>query len=387
MSVHCAARLFLYSIFLVFPWCFAVAESQDVSCQIRVKTDLSVTELMNHLNCKPVPVGESVVVHDEAAENSPTNVPRNYILRKKDAKTFQVVINPKFYSGGLSQVLDTFSSEESAAAKKMRAKVQGCLAEANSHFLGPNGEKFEMILAPPDSKNPEEKKIEAPVKILSAKERSHSKGYAENIDCPAIVHESLHLTGLADEYVELAGGAKCRIDGSPSSIMGGALTLSDSLKSFEKRQLYSMVSGELCVCISPELCSGKESSSRCDEPGFAKRFHSIHMAVNNGDQPDPTSSLKRSVVAMNMSVGMGMTPNANSMAKTSPKILNMKVVNYDSVPKESYLLPAHFRFITEPNCRASNKMYTNCGKQIWRVLDFTACPEMPDYCKNGEWQK
>ena len=102
-----------------------------------------------------------------------------------------------------------FSKEE--APDHYRERVQKCLAEASQKLLGPNGEKLKIQIKNPSARrNSSEKKsqcwkspgVTKYISIGSKDHRSNSKKYSSDIDCPAITHEILHLTGLCDEYKE-----------------------------------------------------------------------------------------------------------------------------------------------------------------------------------------
>ena len=93
-----------------------------------------------------------------------------------------------------------------------RDRVQKCLKQANKRLLGPEGEKLKISLSRPRTpvKNSENKgecpsspiQETIPIGIGSSNHRPDSSKYNSDIDCSAITHEILHLTGLCDEYKE-----------------------------------------------------------------------------------------------------------------------------------------------------------------------------------------
>ena len=101
-----------------------------------------------------------------------------------------------------------------------RDRVQKCLKQANKRLLGPEGEKLKISLSRPRPvvKNSEENSENQgecpssplqetiPIGIGSSNHRPNSSKYDSGIDCPAITHEILHLTGLCDEYKEIRTG-------------------------------------------------------------------------------------------------------------------------------------------------------------------------------------
>ena len=95
-----------------------------------------------------------------------------------------------------------------------RYRVQKCLEQANKRMLGPGGEKLKISISRPPVKKLKKrvKCFQPPLKdsisigIASTNHRSTSKKYESDIDCPSIIHEILHLTGLCDEYNETLSG-------------------------------------------------------------------------------------------------------------------------------------------------------------------------------------
>ena len=92
--------------------------------------------------------------------------------------------------------------------------VQKCLKKANTKMLGPEGEKFQIVIEElPDKKDDFCQKT-TEIKITSKDHRSNNLKYESNISCPLIIHEVLHLLGLCDEYKERTKGFYVSDDGS-----------------------------------------------------------------------------------------------------------------------------------------------------------------------------
>jgi hypothetical protein len=99
--------------------------------------------------------------------------------------------------------------EDPARELKMRMKVNECLQRTNEFLTQPNGEKLDLRLVPgPES-------VQHTVN-LSHTERANTGEWSDLTDheierdaldyCPTMVHEILHMMGLADEYEERASG-------------------------------------------------------------------------------------------------------------------------------------------------------------------------------------
>ncbi len=137
-------------------------------------------------------------------EKQVTNHPYSYTVRREQDGSFSIPLNLTFtadedYDGEIPK------DQVPAQYKK---KVRECLKKANSKMLGPNGEKLKIVLEDPPNKkqDPCQEQSAEQIKIGSREHRSNAGKYKSDIDCPTIVHEVLHLTGLCDEYKETARG-------------------------------------------------------------------------------------------------------------------------------------------------------------------------------------
>ena len=84
-------------------------------------------------------------------------------------------------------------------------RVKRCMGKANQKMLGPNGEKLRIVIKGPEESDNKCESVKN-IRIGSKDHRSNASKYEENIDCPTITHEILHLTGLCDEYEERLRG-------------------------------------------------------------------------------------------------------------------------------------------------------------------------------------
>ena len=89
-----------------------------------------------------------------------------------------------------------------------RKYVQSCIETANKKLLGPKNEKLIIDIQPPAAKqhNCSKAKDTHEIKIGNKHHRTSSIKYSSSVDCPAVVHEILHLLGLVDEYKEKKHG-------------------------------------------------------------------------------------------------------------------------------------------------------------------------------------
>ena len=79
-----------------------------------------------------------------------------------------------------------------------------CVSYANKRMFLPDGTKMKIVL-----QTPQEESCSAHVQTIRIGSNSHRHEYTKyghNIDCGALTHELLHLTGMVDSYpVETAG--------------------------------------------------------------------------------------------------------------------------------------------------------------------------------------
>ena len=79
-------------------------------------------------------------------------------------------------------------------------KVRNCINDFNPALLGPNGERLNIEIK--DYYGDSRCIPRHSISIQSSRSRSNAESYEADIDCPAIIHEVLHLLGLNDEYTE-----------------------------------------------------------------------------------------------------------------------------------------------------------------------------------------
>lgn len=160
----------------------------------------------NKDNCDPLETGEQRHVKKD-------NFSQDFMLRKTAENKHQIVLNLDFAykTGGLSP-------------NEMMNRVRQCLKNINPN-LGSEDNQLEIIAITPEeakSKPSLSKLAPAKISIEGPNFRSHSASYSDAAECTTIVHETLHLLGLCDEYPERDKSlmnATCRIVTTQDSIM------------------------------------------------------------------------------------------------------------------------------------------------------------------------
>ena len=123
---------------------------------------------------------------------------KQYIVARELDGTYSIPLYFNFvprpdYDGGLKkeEVHDHYTK-----------RVQRCIEKANKKMIGPNGEKFRIIVNSPEPSLENSRCKGIDIYIDSKDYRSDARGYASDIICNEITYEVLHNFGLQDEYRE-----------------------------------------------------------------------------------------------------------------------------------------------------------------------------------------
>lgn len=155
---------------------------------------ISISAFADSKFCKPLEIGQSFTVNNSRL-GSKTKIPQKYSLRRDSENEFSAFVNINFKLKGSLKQNPEF-------AKSFRAKVENCFRAKEHKLVDEMGRKIKLHLFDPSV----HQDIEAPkavrVSIQNTQRRSHSKSYFHEATCETIVHETLHLMGLNDEYEE-----------------------------------------------------------------------------------------------------------------------------------------------------------------------------------------
>lgn len=147
-----------------------------------------------------------------------------YALRRNPNGGFDVLLNYDFrpYTGP--------NSAGAPTPDQMRASVAQCLQQASPFLNGPDGIHLNMVLmgpeeiqAMPSGQRPPSHQVNIQPATLEngALYRGNSGNFTTSMGCETILHESMHVLGLCDEYREgspyLVG--ICRISTMPNTLM------------------------------------------------------------------------------------------------------------------------------------------------------------------------
>lgn len=179
--------------------------------------------------------GETVVLE---ATNRFTEA-TSYALRQGSNGEVQALIDIKFQSENQNLDLAAFAR-----------RYQSCLDEARPFLKGPEGQQLEIRLLTdaekeraPRSSIPSQNVMEVHPTLL----RENTGNISLSSSCPAILHETLHLLGLEDEYAD--SEFPCRITPKTNTIMGSHLSAT------EESQV------KVCDCPAESTCGRVFSGS------------------------------------------------------------------------------------------------------------------------------
>ncbi len=108
-------------------------------------------------------------------------------------ESYEALVNLRF--------LDSNGNFSEALATKYQALAQNCYDQVSPKLRGPHGELIKIALAQtrPELPAAQETRIKINKHWLF---RSNSHEWKNHAGCPLIIHETLHLLGLVDEYLE-----------------------------------------------------------------------------------------------------------------------------------------------------------------------------------------
>ena len=187
--------------------------------------------------CRDLHIGESYLVKNETA----TTYTANYTLRRNSILQYEAFVNIKFSYKWRVEKPREFNSKE-----KVRQRVTSCFNKYQNALKDEYGREIKLTLWDKSMKGIKKPKSNK-VKLVSKGLRSTSSDWSLDLKCFTIVHETLHLLGLADEYSEaISGDAKssdlyeCRAIGRSDSLMGGVIEDTES-SALYPGHIYSLI--------------------------------------------------------------------------------------------------------------------------------------------------
>jgi hypothetical protein len=140
-----------------------------------------------------------------------------------------------------------FLAEANASADavaRARSSARSCLASISHKLRGPKGERLRILLSQDRPNQPAPAAVQ--VRVHRSFQRPNSGNWEEGMNCPTVVHETLHLLGLVDEYRENGGADParqrfdCRSVGPRSSIMAAQVFAYQRVNADDLSQFFNM---------------------------------------------------------------------------------------------------------------------------------------------------
>lgn len=148
-----------------------------------------------------------------------------YGIRRNADGGYDVLLNYEFRSMSASnQAIAMAANEHIPTPTEMMNRTRECFAEASPFLKGPGGETLNFQALTPTEVSALPRDQRPPlwsIDIVNNAQRGHNRAYASRFPCSTIIHETLHVLGLCDEYQEndLNLRGRCRITSMPNTIM------------------------------------------------------------------------------------------------------------------------------------------------------------------------
>lgn len=144
--------------------------------------------------CKPLEIGQSFTVN-HSDNKSKTKVEQKYTLKRESEDVYEAYLNLDFKIKGELKKIPGFKQQ-------FEAKVDGCFDRYEQKLTDELGRTIKLKRFRSDLHSDIIKPQSVSIDVQNTVERSHSRSYFYNVGCSTIIHEALHLMGLADEYEE-----------------------------------------------------------------------------------------------------------------------------------------------------------------------------------------
>lgn len=318
---------------------------------------------------------------------------------------YHATVKYGFFPEGLALKQDG-SNFDYELQKKYLERAQSCLnAEPiKSKLRGPNGERLELKVVgydpkeKPTNESPPLRRVDIPA---AGKEiRSNSRlwdprlGDPEKKDtasrCATILHETLHVLGLVDEYEETSSG--CLVTPAGEIDCEQDLQRVSSAKGSKFAHFDCRVIGPFNSIMASETMAFFSVADRfkvtnCECQSGTRACKAAVSKLKPGASACPKSSAKaeRYVdAATAASIKAGTHESGNGSFVLSVEKLKS--------PRNSLLYPAHFRQITSPGCLDENRLYLLCARDAYTTSrghygKNTCSVGLPKECSKGskEW--
>lgn len=417
-----------------------VDRSVQYACNPGTTDFADITALLqtvrNINECKPIPVGQGKRVRGRSPSNT-RDV--DYLLFQDKPNQYRAVLNVDFQQNG-----------STVTSAQMLARAKGCLAAAKNSLKGPDGKSLSVDLLSPSeiaSTGVPAANRPAPqtVRITPGNVGSNAGNYQENIPCPILVHEVMHLLGLCDEYSGDRDGFACRSRGPLDSVMESAETA--FARSVPRRVTCQCEDKDLCEALkaSPgarefmrfprfeQVTNARFRNNYCSQKSMNRSTVREWLAQNNNSYPsNPTRAsatedggvvfqelsldddgdiegstytcscaqgnvqecqraAARLIQGPRETIGQDCPPFTKRTSLTwgrapSASEATSNAISFDvpPVPGSSLLQASHFNRIIGGSCPTATPRYNACAAFAYET-DPNKCADAPEYCQSASW--
>lgn len=265
---------------------------------------------------------------------------------------------------------------------RILGRVNTCFRENQSRLSDSNGYSLELVAlsSPSESRAPINQ-----VEIAPSSTRSSSKAWERDIDCPTIIHESLHLMGLCDGYQEKVNTRQSRVF---SVFRHGLIDYAYNCRAEEPvNSIMHNQNIALTPQINTRVCVFSSSQSSTDS--ITIDFTATQRAFDSNRQNGRGLHFTR--VTQLQLCPQGTSAIDETLSQSDLQRLREKYRfsgqsgTYVTIqPRQNALYPAQTRFIVNPGCDDLNNRYLTCLGNAYRTKNREGCLSVPDYCQNGD---
>ena len=333
-----------------------------------------------------------------------------------EATLFLAIYLQDLNPGGAPSTPPTFTKNDShPQAQNFYSRLQSCLTSTQDFFRGPSGEYLNLSLKLDSKRNPTDPIKATRINLIANDStlRSDSLNWGINLSCKTMLHETMHLLGLPDEYVEYSIGYYTGTDGKQTK-SGHINEVKSTSNPGEAPQIYLTQKAYDCRAIGPRdsIMNNDTRAIKNVEPRLARKsclcqeedFRSntefrncttslYHLNLEDITNCGPLATHSQMVIN-DPDLPENVSPVTTTFTQDTNKERAERPIgpSFQIEPENQTLLyGGQFRSITEPGCYTSNATYLLCAADAYRTSQTVESPScskgLPAICRdpNGRW--
>jgi hypothetical protein len=236
--------------------------------------------------CQDMKVSEVIVVKNNISQ-SKSGVEMKYTLHKVAKKSYDVYLNLLFKRGKEYNGPRPKNSKGKATKKKLdeywKKKTRRCFSKYPHTLSDGYGRSLNLKVWDKQLHRDIPRPPKVKIKMVKSSTRSHSRAYRADVSCTTIIHEVLHLMGLADEYEAERGIYKKKVFwglGTKNFKTGNPFDVVNNCRSPEPRNSFlgdhynidyhfpTLKSGHIDTVIYPNCKAKNELYYKCAKNAY-----------------------------------------------------------------------------------------------------------------------